>query len=178
MQAPRVASETGRLSLRPPTSDDAEAVFGYQSDPEVPLHLTFQQADDIAEARSFLARCKAVWAEQSAFPLGITVTKDGRFIRMIEPRPTSDGVEVGYVLARAEWGKDYMSEALSAVADRVFAQPAVVRVWAYVDTDNARSIRVLAKAGFVREGVLHRWADHANASLEPVMHLCSPAGSD
>jgi RimJ/RimL family protein N-acetyltransferase len=167
MQAPRVPIETARLTLRPPTSDDAEAVFAYQSDPEVALHLTFPPAEDIAEARTFLARCSTVWAEQSAFPLGITVTANGRFIGMIEPRPTSHGVEVGYVLARTEWGKGYMTEALTAVAHLVLAQPSVVRVWAYVDTDNAGSIRVLEKAGFVREGVLHRWAHHPNASPEP-----------
>ena len=71
------------------------------------------------------------------------------------------------MLARTEWGQGYMTEALSAVADMVLAQPSVMRIWAYVDTENASSIRVLEKAGFIREGVLHRWADHPNVSSEP-----------
>lgn len=86
---------------------------------------------------------------------------------MIELRPTDHGVELGYVLARAYWGNGYMPEAVRAVADWALGEPSVMRVSAYCDVDNAASQRVLEKAGFSPEGVLHRFADVPNESAEP-----------
>lgn len=44
--------------------------------------------------------------------------------------------------------------------------PEVCRVWATCDVDNPASARVLEKAGFTFEGVLHRWNRH-NVSADP-----------
>lgn len=44
--------------------------------------------------------------------------------------------------------------------------PELWRVWATCDVENTASARVLEKAGFTFEGVLHRWDRH-NISPEP-----------
>lgn len=159
--------ETDRLVLREPVLGDTSGVFEYQSDREVTRYLTFPPATEVEEARGFLNRCARVWEEGEAFPLAITIKEAGVLIGMIEPRPTEHGVELGYLLRRSFWGKGYMTEALSAVADWALGQFDVFRVWAYVDTDNVASHRVLEKAGFALEGSLHRWARHTNTSPEP-----------
>jgi len=167
MQAPQPPIRTDRLILRRPVRDDAAAVFSYSSDPLVTRLLTFPPSTDIAESRAFLARCDRMWSDGSAFPLGITLSDADRLIGMIELHPTDHGVELGYVLARAYWGNGYMPEAVRAVADWALGEPSVMRVSAYCDVDNAASQRVLEKAGFSPEGVLHRFADVPNESAEP-----------
>ncbi len=165
MQPPDVI-RTERLLLRRPTEADAAALFGYQSNAEVTLYLAFPTATDISEAYAFLRRCETVWDEGVAFPLGI-INEEGKFVGMIELRPIAHRVQVGYVLTRNEWGKGYMTEALSAATDWAFRQPDVLRVSAFCDIENVGSQRVLEKAGFIREGMMHRFAIHPNASSEP-----------
>ena len=60
-----------------------------------------------------------------------------------------------------------MTETVTAVTDWALAQDTGYRVWAYVATANVASQRVLEKAGMIREGTLHRWAQHPNMSNEP-----------
>jgi len=159
--------ETNRLLLRPTELGDAAAVLDYQSDPDVTRHLTFPPASDIEEAKAFLDRCARAWREATSFPLAITNKEDDMLLGVIEPQLTGHGIEVGYVLRRSEWNNGYMTEALEAVTSWAFEQPGVFRVWAYVDMDNIASQRVLEKAGFTSEGVLHRWANHVNMSPQP-----------
>ena len=60
-----------------------------------------------------------------------------------------------------------MAEALTAVADWVLRQPDIWRIDGVCDVENLASARVMAKAGFLCEGVLKRWALHPLASNEP-----------
>jgi RimJ/RimL family protein N-acetyltransferase len=62
----------------------------------------------------------------------------------------------GYCLARDAWGSGVASEALRAVVEYAFTSPAIQRVDALCDTENTRSMRVLEKCGFTREGTLRR----------------------
>ena len=60
-----------------------------------------------------------------------------------------------------------MTEAVKAVKEELFRQPVVQRVWAWVDEDNYASMRVLVKAGFIREGILHCWSHHPQIGATP-----------
>ena len=60
--------------------------------------------------------------------------------------------EIGYWLGRAHWGKGVMTEALSAVTVEAFRRFDLLRIFALPFADNAASIRVLQKAGYVLEG--------------------------
>ena len=65
------------------------------------------------------------------------------------------GAEIGYWLGRAYWGCGYateISEAVAAIARGRGHDP----IWASVLPDNAGSIRVLQKTGFVRDGEARR----------------------
>ena len=68
--------------------------------------------------------------------------------------------EIGYLFAREAWGRGIAREAVSAVIAHLFAR-GERRVFADTDPDNAASIRMLERLGFVREGRLRgEWETH------------------
>jgi RimJ/RimL family protein N-acetyltransferase len=62
--------------------------------------------------------------------------------------------EIGYWLGEAHWGRGIVTEALVLVTEHVFATANLLRLFALPFADNAGSIRVLEKAGYVREAIL------------------------
>ena len=62
--------------------------------------------------------------------------------------------EIGYWLGESYWGRGIVTEALVLVTDYVFATPNLLRLFALPFADNAASMRVLEKAGYVREAIL------------------------
>jgi len=153
--------------------DDAEAIFhGYASDPEVTRFLTWSPHRSLADTRAFLRGCMDDWRAQSRFPWAITHGPDGSSIGMIDLRPAGHMAEVGYVLTREEWGKGYMTEALTAVVEAALALPAIYRVSAICDVDNVASARVMEKAGMAKEGVFRRYLSHPAMGNEPRDAFC------
>ncbi len=71
---------------------------------------------------------------------------------MIEARVDQHRVELGYVVARREWGRGIATEAVQTVVGRVLEEPTIWRVWAYTDVDNAPSGRVLERQAWSRKG--------------------------
>lgn len=66
--------------------------------------------------------------------------------------------EIGYALARSQWGKGYMHEALQRLLEYAFEALQLRRIEADVDPRNAGSIKTLERLGFQREGFLReRW---------------------
>ncbi len=63
-----------------------------------------------------------------------------------------DGPFLGYWLGRAFWGKGYMTEAVAAVADMIFARTAATTVFSGLFAGNIGSLRVQEKVGFVVVG--------------------------
>jgi ribosomal-protein-alanine N-acetyltransferase len=64
--------------------------------------------------------------------------------------------EIGYWLAKPYWGKGIVVEALGRILQYLFIERKLQRVFARVWHPNARSARVLEKAGFAREGCHRR----------------------
>lgn len=64
--------------------------------------------------------------------------------------------DIGYTVIPQAQGKGIASEALRAVCDYAFTQTGVKAINAYVLADNAGSVRVLEKMGFVRTQVLEQ----------------------
>ncbi|XP_062209047.1 uncharacterized protein LOC133910799 [Phragmites australis] len=84
-------------------------------------------------------------------------TKYYRVVGAVSVAPTAERCrgELGYVLARAHWGKGVATAAVRRALGAVFAEVGrLARVEAPVDVDNPASQRVAEKAGFRREGVL------------------------
>jgi len=65
---------------------------------------------------------------------------------------------IGFWLGEAHWGRGIATAALRAVTDYAFASFDLCRLQAYVFEHNPASMRVLEKAGYVREARLRKAA--------------------
>ena len=159
--------ETRRLRLRGPRPDDADGIFtAYGHDAEVCRYMVWTPHERVETLRVFVDEVVRQWDAGDRFAYVLTLDDDAP-IGMIDAmlRPTT--VVLGYVLARAHWGRGLMREAIEVVTDSALASPRFFRVEAQCDVDNIASARVLEKSGFAREGRLERSTIHPNLSREP-----------
>jgi RimJ/RimL family protein N-acetyltransferase len=168
MVRPPETIRTDRLLLQKPSAGDAAEMFkSYAADPEVTRYLSWRPHRAVRDTTAFLVTVLSSWESGEGFPWSIRLKSDRRLIGMIEGRITGPRMEIGYVLARSEWERGYMTEAVKAVAGWALAQPGIHRVWAVCDLENMGSARVLEKAGMEREGILRRWIVLPNRSDVP-----------
>lgn len=167
---------TDRLVLRPPVEADADAVLDYLNDPEV---AEMQDWDLPQTADMVLQNIRASAAFGGPTPgewVNLTIEADGQCIGHVACHldATSAVAEVGYTLARAQWGKGYASEALGALIDHLMATTPVHRFVASLDPRNVRSMRVLEGAGFTMESLSREsypmrggWEDDLRYAMTP-----------
>jgi RimJ/RimL family protein N-acetyltransferase len=160
--------ETERLALRPPVPADAKAIFdSYGQDAEVARYMKWRPHDNVEETERVVEGCIAAWEGVARFPYVITLKESGAVVGMIEICLDHFIADVGYVLAREQWGRGLMSEALAPLVEWALKQESIYRVWALCDAENTASQRVLEKAGMRCEGLLRRRMIHPNLSAEP-----------
>lgn len=78
--------------------------------------------------------------------------------------------EIGYWLSEQYWGRGIVTEAVRALTEYAFATFDLCRIWANVFEWNPSSMRVLEKAGFVREGILHKAATKDGQTIDVVLY--------
>lgn len=173
MPRPPATFATARLLGRVPRVEDAPAVFtAYASDPAVTRFLSWPAYDRVPPLTAFLRECVAHW-EKGAGHLAWLLCLKGTDtpIGSIGVNLDDAGKAMfGYVLAKKFWGHGMAAEALTFLADWSLAQPGIHRAWAFCDVENPASVRVMEKAGMVREGVLRRW--HTCPTLGPEPRDC------
>jgi [ribosomal protein S5]-alanine N-acetyltransferase len=158
-----------RLLFRAPQASDARHIFdSYTRKPEVSRYMIWQPHTRVSQSEEFIAQCIAWFGEGARRPyiLSLREAPDAP-IGMLEGRVSGHTVDIGYVLAPSHWGRGLMPEAIEALAAAALAMPALFRVQATCDVDNANSARALEKAGFKREGRLERFMVHPNIGPEP-----------
>lgn len=170
---PPTILKTERLRLRKAKLADAEAIFRqYTNDPEVTKYVSWRAHRNLDETREYMRMCALAWDIGKAFHWVIETQADKRVIGMMIARVNGEKWELGFVLARAFWGRGYMTEAVKALIAWALKQTEIYRVWAVCDVDNKASARVMEKAGMTREGILRRWSLHPNLSSEPRDSFC------
>jgi RimJ/RimL family protein N-acetyltransferase len=106
-----------------------------------------------SNAHAFL---KAATASSDASNLAIDV--GGEAVGAVGYVPGTDverfSAEIGYWLGEDFWGRGIVTEALMLVTGHVFTRVNLLRLFALPFADNFGSIRVLEKAGYVRETIL------------------------
>lgn len=148
---------TERLLLREITPEDVPALFGVFGDPVVCRYRLRPALPDLAAAAAFQADVARRFQEREMFQWGIAGRADGTLVGTCTLHALSDEhrrAELGYTLARAAWGRGYVAEALPALIRFAFETLKLHRLEANVDPRNERSIRVLEREGFEREGHL------------------------
>lgn len=171
--------ETLRLRLRAPELSDAVEMFAsYTQDADVARYMVWHPHASLDETRDFAAACVAQWSAGPARSYVITLAASGQFVGMLEARPRSHVVNIGYLLARNHWGQGLMVEAIQAFAAIALQLPGIFRVEATCDVENRPSARALEKSGFLLEGRLARYTVHPNISAEPrdclIYAVCRP----
>ncbi len=151
----------GRVRLRWLTEADVPSLFAVFSDPEVMRYWSSEPMADAGEAKSLLDDIRAHFAARTLFQWGVALSEDDRVVgtcTLLHLDGRNRRAEIGYALAREQWGRGLMREALTALLDYAFTTLGLHRVEADVDPENAASLRLLGRLGFTREGVLReRW---------------------
>jgi RimJ/RimL family protein N-acetyltransferase len=167
-----------RVSLRWLTGDDVPALFEVFGDREVMRYWSHEPLANVAEAREYLRDIQACFARRELFQWGIELVDAASAARWQNARDTDSAAasageggvigtctlakldadhrraELGFALARRHWGHGYIAEAASALLDFAFTTLRLQRLTADADPRNKRSIRVLERLGFQREGYL------------------------
>jgi [ribosomal protein S5]-alanine N-acetyltransferase len=160
---------TDRLLLRAPVPADADALFThYTSDIAVARYLPWRLHRSVEETAALIAQCaEASVAHRSHLLVIAERGKQEMPLGLLNLAGEEHCVSVGFGLASHGQGNGYAKEVLRATIDWLLRQPAVRRVWAYCDSANIASARVLARAGMIHEGTLRRYAVHPNISPDP-----------
>lgn len=146
------------VSLRPLRATDLDAFLTWAGDPEVTKSLRWDHYTDRRVAEKFLIEI----AEKHPWFMAICVEGIPVGAITLDKGSGEDAcrAELGYVLARAHWGKGIATEAVRLAIERGFSDLSIQRIEAFVDPDNMGSIRVLEKAGLTCEGLLQNYSLH------------------
>ena len=140
---------TERLLLRQWRDDDLAPFAALNADPVVMEHfpglMSREASDAFAESnRERIAeRGWGLWA----------VEAEGRFIGFVGLNPPSfmPGVEVGWRLERAAWGRGYATEAARAAIAFGFDELDLPEIISFTATTNVRSQRVMQRLGMTHD---------------------------
>jgi ribosomal-protein-alanine N-acetyltransferase len=140
-------------------ADDAASLAHHANDRAIWSNLRdrFPHPYTLADARAWIAH-----AASDEQPTSFAIDVEGEVVGGIGLRLNEDvertSAEIGYWVGRAYWGRGIATDAVRAVTEHAFTTHDLTRVYALPFAENAASIRVLEKAGYVREGLLRRSA--------------------
>lgn len=143
---------TERLTLRRFRWADVGPLHAIFADPEAMRFWSTTPHRAVAETRAFVRATMTAAASDEGDDF--VVVRDGE---VIGKAGLWDNREIGFLLARSQWGQGLASEAVRAILARA-AQRGVEKVLADVDPRNHASLRLLERAGFVRTGAAARTA--------------------
>ena len=146
-------------TIRPWAETDADSLQRHANNRRVSMHLRdrFPYPYGKEQALTFLGwiakqPSPTVWAievgGEAAGGIGIELHTDVERV----------SAEIGYWLGESVWGRGIATEALRAVTAEAFRRFEITRLYALPFADHTASVRVLEKAGYVREGHLRRSA--------------------
>ncbi|MBQ3795743.1 MAG: GNAT family N-acetyltransferase [Butyrivibrio sp.] len=150
--------ETDRLILRRFAVDDAEDMYkNWASDAKVTEFLTWAPHPNADFTRQLLKEWISKYEDDEYFNWVIELKEKGQVIgniSVVHFDERIEAAEIGYCMSKSYWGQGIMAEALRAVIDYLFDVVELNRVAACHDVNNAKSGRVMEKAGMKLEGTL------------------------
>jgi RimJ/RimL family protein N-acetyltransferase len=144
-----------RVTLRAWRPSDAASLARHANNQKVASQLRdrFPHPYTIADARQFI---QSVAGARPTMLFAMIV--DGEAVGGIGFFPGADverfSAEIGYWLAEPYWGRGITVDAIRLLSAYAFETCNMLRLFALPFADNARSIRVLEKAGYTREALL------------------------
>lgn len=163
-QPQKPSISTARLTLRPFSKNDREAVLDLFSDAETMVYWSREPISTLAEADTLIGKETEWGASDSCFNWAIALADSDSLvgkISLFQLDTQNRRAEIGYILNRKQWGNGYMTEAMARVLDFAFDILQLHRIEADTDPDNRPSLALLEKFGFAREGLFRdRWWVH------------------
>jgi ribosomal-protein-alanine N-acetyltransferase len=148
--------KTNRLQIREITINDLDSVHALHSMPETDQYNTLGIPDNIEQTRIIVSNWLAANAEQPTKRYTFYIENDNHdfigLIGVIMGKPNYRNAEIWYKLHSSYWNRGFATEAVAAILDFCFSELKLHRIEAGCATGNAGSIKVLEKAGFLREG--------------------------
>lgn len=147
---------TRRLGLRPLQASDADRVYALFNNWNVIRRLSSPPWPyTLEDARGFVSQ--QAKNARDLTKTGFAITRDGGLIGGIDIRisnsePCRNGPILGYWLGEDYWGHGYMTEAARGFLAHAFDTGVCDVICSGAFADNAASLRVQEKLGFVREG--------------------------
>ncbi|HEV2236203.1 MAG TPA: GNAT family N-acetyltransferase [Ktedonobacterales bacterium] len=149
----------GDVLLRAVLTDDLPVLFEFERDAEANWMAAFT-AEDPDDRAAFMAHWARVLADDTVTKRAIIC--DGQVAGSIVCYLRAGTPEVGYWLGRPFWGRGVATRALALLLRQVTRRP----IYARVVKDNAGSLRVLQKCGFVIQGEDRGYANARRAEVE------------
>ena len=151
---------TNRLILRKMEKTDAKTLFQFWSDHEVTKYMNMNSFKNIEQAFYMINFLNNLFRNKEGIRWGIVRKEDNTLIGTCGfntwIKRSSRG-EIGYELGQEYWGNGYATEALKEVIRFGFEETQLNRVEAFVVSEASRSIRILEKLGFNKEGTLREY---------------------
>jgi RimJ/RimL family protein N-acetyltransferase len=156
--------ETERLLLRKPLLEDAEPALALTTDPVAMKHIGGVHPDAASDPEFVVRRWLQRWDDNGCGPFSIVRREDGRWLghtgvlvwdaRTWTHTTFADAgehaqPELGWALARVNWGQGYATEAVSAVRGWARAEWSFERLISLIVSANVRSQRLAERLGCV-----------------------------
>jgi len=141
---------TKHLHLREIEQGDRSGIFKNFSDPEIANWFFDQPFTHIEQADQVIREFNEKSRTGKGFTWAILLKETGEFIGTCGYENFEHGSkgEIGFDLAKEQWGKGYMSEALTVIIHHGFQVFKLSRVEAHTYSHNSRARKVLEKLGF------------------------------
>lgn len=144
--------ETERLLLKGLTleEEDIKRVFKHFSDSQVTRFMDIDACKHISEAEEIVR----FHVEDSGCRWGLYKKVDNKFIGTCGFHcwdKKNSIAEIGYDLGKAFWGRGMMYEALQSIIKFSFDSMGLTKIYATVEVDNERSVKLLRRLDFKRE---------------------------
>jgi ribosomal-protein-alanine N-acetyltransferase len=173
----KTSIETERLFFRELQPSDAEALFGLDSDPEVVRYVGVKPLTHIDETHRVIEMIRQQYLDFGIGRWAVILKGTNELIGwaglkyIAELNRRKDNYDLGYRFLKKHWGKGYGTESAKAFIDFGFNDMKLERISAYVDVENAASVKVLEKCGlkftnnFIDQGDRCAWYEIKNPDL-------------
>ncbi|PWU53351.1 GNAT family N-acetyltransferase [Micromonospora globispora] len=150
---------TSEVRLRPVRDEDLPAFFAHEQEPQANWMAAFGPADP-SDRAAFDAHWKRIRTDPRI--VNRTITVDDEVVGRVAAFPVGERTEVSYWIDPRRWGRGHATAALAALLRELPQRP----VHARAAKDNAASLAVLRKCGFVVVGEDSGYANARGAEVE------------
>ena len=163
--------DCGCCVLRPWNEGDESSLVRHANNYEVWRQMRDQfphpyTREDAEEWIAFVKQCNP----QTHFALDVHGEAVGGIGLMLQSDVEHCSAEIGYWLGEAVRSRGIATAAVQALTDYGFKAFGLTRIFAVPFANNPASMRVLEKAGYVREGVMRRSAIKEGVVLDQVLY--------